>query len=140
MIKIYKYHSEDKRFRAVVNDSTLKGKKREEALNNWVKENGTEVSIKEFLNDDSRDSYHRYDEDYIVYRCFGKPENCIERLVYGEIEWDNDLSYWNAKNHNPEDLIESRTDWDAMKSYADGLYYFIESLKSEIAEGKIILA
>lgn len=140
MIKIYKYHSEDKGFRDVVNDDTLKGKKREETLDNWVKENGTEVSIKEFLNDNSRNSYHRYGEDYIVYRCFGKPENSIERLVYGEIEWDNDLSYWNAKKHNPEDLIESRTDWYAMRDYADGLYYFIESLKNEIAEGKIILA
>lgn len=140
MIKIYKYHSKDKRFRDVVNDSTLKGKKREEALDNWVKENGTEVSIKEFLNDYRRNSYHRYDEDYIVYRCFGQPENCIERLAYGEIEWDNDLSYCNARNHSPEDLIESRTDWDAMRDYADGLADFISALKSEIAEGKIILA
>lgn len=142
MIKIYKYHSEDKRFRDVVYDNTLKGKKREEAIVNWVKENGTEVSIKEFLNDNSRSGYgyHRYGEDYIVYRCFGNPENSIERLVYGEIEWDDDLGYWNARKHHPEDLIESRTDWDAMRNYADGLYYFIESLKSEIADGKIILA
>ena len=37
-------------------------------------------------------------------------------------------------------IYKYHTDWDDMKSYADGLYYFIESLKSEIAEGKIILA
>lgn len=136
MIKIYKYNPEDKRFRDVVNNSTLKGKKREEALDNWVKENGAEVSIKDYLNDYNRNSWRK---DY-AYRCFGKAENCIERLVYAELEYDNDLSYCWVREASPEDLIESRTDWDAMKSYADGLAYFIESLKSEIADGKIILA
>lgn len=136
MIKIYKYHIEDKGFRDVVNDNTLKGKKRTEALDNWVKENGTEVSIKDYFNDYNRNSWRK---DY-AYRCFGKAENCIERLVYAELEYDNDLSYCCVREASPEDLIESRTDWDAMKSYADGLSYFIDSLKSEIAEGKIILA
>lgn len=137
MIKIYKYDYNDKGFRAVVNDSTLKGKKREEALNNWIKTNGTEVSINDYFNDYHRDSF--YDKGY-SYHCDGKPENCIERLAYAELEYDSDLSYCTVREHSPEDLIESRTDWDAMKSYADGLAYFIESLKSEIADGKIILA
>ena len=136
MIKIYKYNPEDKRFREVVNDSTLKGKKREEALDNWVKENGTEVSIKDYFNDYRRNSWRK---DY-AYRCFGEAENSIERLVYAELEYDSDLSYCWVREASPEDLIESRTDWDAMKSYADGLADFISSLKSEIAEGKIILA
>lgn len=136
MIKIYKYNPEDKRFRDVVNNSTLKGKKREEALDNWVKENGAEVSIKDYLNDYNRNSWRK---DY-AYRCFGKAENCIERLAYAEIEYDGDLSYCTVRENSPEDLIESRTSWDEMKNYADGLAYFIESLKSEIADGKIILA
>ena len=136
MIKIYKYNPEDKRFRDVVNDNTLKGKKREEALDNWAKENGAEVSIKDYFNDYNRNSWRK---DY-AYRCFGKAENCIERLAYAEIEYDGDLSYCSVRENSPEDLIESRTDWDAMKSYADGLAYFIDSLKSEIADGKIILA
>jgi hypothetical protein len=136
MIKIYKYDPNDKGFQAVVNDNTLKGKKRTEALDNWVKENGTEVSIKDYFNDCYRNSWRK---DY-AYRCFGKAENCIERLAWSEIDSDGDLSYCSTKENFPEDLIESRTDWDEMKNYADGLYYFIESLKSEIAEGKIILA
>lgn len=136
MIKIYKYDHNDKGFQAVVNDNTLKGKKREEALDNWVKENGTEVSIKDYFNDYYRNSWRK---DY-AYRCFGKAENCIERLAWSEIDIDGDLSYCSTKENFPEDLIESRTDWNEMKNYADGLYYFIESLKSEIAEGKIILA
>lgn len=137
MIKIYKYDYNDKGFRAVVNDNTLKGKKREEALDNWIKANGTEVTIKDYFNDHNRDSF--YDKEY-SYHCDGKPNNCIERLAYAEIEYDGDLSYCTVREHSPEDLIESRTDWDEMRNYADGLAYFIDNLKSEIAEGKIILA
>jgi hypothetical protein len=136
MIKIYKYNHQDERFITVVNDNTLKGKERNEAIDNWVKENGTEVSLKDYFSDCDRNNWRK---DY-AYRSFGKAENCIERLAWGEIEYDDDLSYCTMKNLCPEDLIESRTKWDEMKSYADGLYYFIVSLKNEITEGKIILA
>lgn len=133
MIKIYKYDTQDTAYQAVVNDPTLKGKKRDEAIAEWIRTNGKKVSIKDYFNDYSRS---RWNKDY-SYRCEGEPENCVERLAYGEIEHDNDLSYCNTKENFPEDLIESRTDWDEMKSYADGLAYFIDSLKSEIANGTI---
>jgi hypothetical protein len=133
MIKIYKYDHNDKGFRAVVNDNTLKGKKRTESLNDWIKANGTEVSINDYFNDHKRDSFYT---EY-SYHCDGKPDNCIERLAYAELEYDNDLSYCTVREHSPEDLIESRTSWDEMKSYANGLAYFIGSLKSEIANGTI---
>lgn len=134
MIKIYKYDYNDEGFRAVVNDNTLKGKKRTEALNDWIKTNGTEVSINDYFNDHRR--YGFYNNTY-SYHCEGKPENCIERLAYAELEYDNDLSYCWVREASPEDLIESRTGWDEMKNYADGLAYFIGSLKSEIANGTI---
>lgn len=133
MIKIYKYNHNDKGFRAVVNDNTLKGKNREEAIDNWIKDNGTEVTIKDYLSDYWR---HSFRKDY-SYRTLGKPENCIERLAYAEIEYDCDLSYCTVREHSPEDLIESRTSWDEMRNYADGLASFINSLKSEIANGTI---
>jgi hypothetical protein len=133
MIKIYKYDHNDKGFRAVVNDNTLKGKKRTESLNDWIKANGTEVSINDYFNDHKRDSFYT---EY-SYHCDGKPDNCIERLAYAELEYDNDLSYCTVREHSPEDLIESRTSWDEMRNYADGLAYFIGSLKSEIANGTI---
>ena len=134
MIKIYKYDYNDKGFRAVVNDNTLKGKKREEAINDWIKANGTEVTIKDYFNDDKRYSF--YNKEY-SYHYDGKPENCIERLAYDELEYDSDLSYCTVREYSPEDLIESRTSWDEMKNYADGLDSFINSIKSEIANGTI---
>ena len=133
MIKIYKYNNNDKGFRAVVNDNTLKGKNHEEAIDNWIKDNGTEVTIKDYLSDYWR---HSFRKDY-SYRALGKPENCIERLAYAEIEYDCDLSYCTVREHSPEDLIESRTSWDEMRNYANGLASFIDSLKSEIVNGTI---
>lgn len=133
MIKIYKYDHNDKGFRAVVNDSTLKGNKRTEAINNWIKANGIEVTIKDYFNDYNRDSVY----NVYSYHCDGNPENCIERLAYAELEYDGDLSYCSVRKNSPEDLTESRTDWDEMKNHADGLAYFIDSLKSEIADGTI---
>lgn len=136
MIKIYKYNRNDKGFQAVVNDNTLKGKNREEAIDNWIKDNGTEVTIKDYLSDYWRHSFYK-DYSYLV---LGKPENCIERLAYAEIEYDCDLSYCTVREHSQEDLIESRTSWDEMKDYADGLYRFIDSLISDVVIGKIIVS
>ena len=44
------------------------------------------------------------------------------------------------KERNSEDLIESRTSWEELKSYADEMYYFIDEIKSEIANGTIIIS
>ncbi len=75
-------------------------------------------------------------KDY-CYACYGKAENSIERFVNAEINGDGCINYWNVKNDCPEDLIESRTSWNEMKDYADGLYWFIDSLISDIVIDKI---
>ena len=98
--------------------------------------NGAEVSIKDYFNDENRDNFT---SKQYSYKCFGEPENCIERLAVAEMNYDNELSYCTAKDHSPEDLCEARTDWSDMKNYADGLYYFIWSLKREIAAGTIVI-
>jgi hypothetical protein len=135
MIKIYRYYYNTQEWRNLINDPTLKGAKRDIAINDFIVKNGTEVSIQEYFNDFNRKSFR--DKGY-SYKCFGEAENCIERLVYGEREYDEDLLYCDTRESSPEDLCESRTDWDSMKNYADGMARFIESLKSEIAAGTIV--
>ncbi len=133
MIKIYKYNPSSNWFKDVVNDSTLKGKNRDIAIENAIKEHGTQIPIVEYFKDWNRNSWGK---DY-CYTCYGEAENSIERLANAEINYDEGLTYLIAKNNHPEDLIESRTSWDEMKSYADGLYWFIDSLISDIVTNKI---
>jgi soluble cytochrome b562 len=57
-----------------------------------------------------------------------------------QIDFDENLSYCDISHRSPEDLVESRTDWDDMKAYADGLDAFISALKGEIVNGTIVLA
>lgn len=133
MVKIYKYNPRSIWFKEAVNNGKLKGKKRDIAIANAIKENGVQISIVEYLKDWNRNGWG---EDY-CYACYGEAENSIERLVNAEINYDECLDYWNVKNNSPEDLIESRTSWDEMKSYADGLYRFISSVISDVVTGKI---
>lgn len=136
MIEIYKYNPSSIWFQNVVNDSALKGKKRDIAIENAIKEHGMQISIVEYFNDWDRDSYSN---DY-RYDCYGEAENSIERLVNAEINYDENLAYLSAKNNYPEDLIESRTSWDEMKDYANGLYRFINSVITDVVIGKIIVS
>ena len=136
MIEIYKYNPNSIWFKDVVNDNALKGKKRDIAINNAIKEHGVQISIVEYFKDWNRNGWGKG----YCYACYGEVENSIERLVNAEINYDESLTYLNAKNNNPEDLIESRTSWDGMKDYADGLYWFINSLISDVAIGKIIVS
>jgi len=133
MIQIYRYQHDTQKWHDLIN-SSLTGKERDNSINDFIKENGTEVSIQEYLNDFNRDSFRNKGYSY---KCFGQAENCIERLVYGELEYDEGLSYCKTREHFPEDLCESRTDWEDMKSYADGMASFIDCLKSEVANGTI---
>ncbi len=135
MIKIYKYSITSKEYLDVIQDRSLSGKKRDEAIDAKIKEIGKEVSVREYFSDYSRDSW-RIDYRYAI---FGEPENCIEKLAKSETNFDNDLSYLSTRNNCPEDLIEERTSWDEMKDFASGLANFIESLESEIATGKIVV-
>ncbi len=136
MIKIYKYDPSSNWFKDVVNDSTLKGKKRDIAIENAIKEHGVKISIVEYFKDWKRNSWGK---DY-CYTCYGEAEDSIERLANAEINYDEGLAYLSAKNNHSEDLIESRTSWDEMKNYADGLYRFIDSIISDVATGKIIVS
>lgn len=138
-MEIYKYDHTTKEWDEIRN-SKLKSKEREAAFDNYIKTKGRKVSLQEYFNDSDRNDFSWRCEKSYSYKCFGEAENCFERLAKEEIDWDEGLCYCTTKDRSPEDLIESRTDWDEMKSYADGLYYFIESLKREIAEGKIVLA
>ena len=131
-MEIYKYNLNAKWWRDLVNNvpNTSKNKK---VYENCIRENAQKVSLQEYFGDTNRnDIFKKYS-----YMCFGEAKNCLERLANGEINYDNDLSYCSAKERFPEDLREDRTDWDEMKSYADGLYYFIEDLKSAIASGEV---
>lgn len=135
MIKIYKYNRDDSEYKRVINDPSLKGKKRDDAIDRIIQTIGNEVTIREYFKDHYRNSFFR--NDSVTYACFGEPEGCIEKLAYSEIQYDSGLSYCKAKKRHPEDLIEERTSWDELKDYADGMYYFIDSLKEEIADGEI---
>ena len=136
MIEIFKYNPSSAWFKDVVNDSALKGKKRDIAIENAIKEHGVQISIVEYFKDLKRNSWGK---DY-CYACYGEAEDSIERLVNAEINYDESLTYLSAKNNHPEDLIESRTSWDEMKDYADGLYWFINSVISDVVTGKIIVS
>ena len=119
-----------------IRNSGLEGKERKTAFDDYIKRTGQLVTVQEYFNDNDRLRGHYTN---IHYQCFGECKNFIDKLVYGEIEYDSQLYYITARNNHPEDLIESRTGWEEMKSYADDLADFIESLKDDIASGLITI-
>lgn len=133
-MEIYKYYNNTKEWNEIVN-SKLGDKERNIAFDNYIKKHGTKVSLKEYFNDHDRNRCWK-GLGYF-YEFFGEAENCIERLAKSEVNYDSDLEYCSVVKNFPEDLCESRTDWDEMKGYADGLESFISQLKSEIASGEI---
>ena len=134
-MEIYKYRNNTTEWEEIRN-SELEGKEREAAFDDYIKRTGQLVTVQEYFKDNDR--LHGYYTN-IHYQCFGECKNFIDKLVYGEIEYDSQLYYITARNNHPEDLIESRTDWEEMKSYADDLADFIENLKNDIANGLIII-
>ena len=134
-MEIYKYGNNTTEWEEIRN-SELEGKEREAAFDDYIKRTGQLITAQEYFNDGERlRGYYTK----IHYKCFGECKNFIDKLVYGEIEYDSQLYYITARNNHPEDLIESRTDWEEMKSYADDLADFIENLKDDIANGLIII-
>lgn len=59
----------------------------------------------------------------------GTPESIVEELVNWKLGFSK-IDYSSIRKNFPEDLIESRTDWDTMKQYADDLDDFIDKLYS----------
>ena len=137
MIKIYKYpknvHNTEE-WENVLN-SNISYKEKEKLFNEISIKYGKEVTIQEYFSDYSRSSWIK-DYNYIM---VGEPSNVIEKLVSSEIG-DYLLNYCYMKDRSSEDLIESRTSWDELASYADEMYYFIDEIKSEIANGTIIIS
>ena len=137
MIKIYKYckniHNTEE-WKNVVNNN-ISYKEREKLFNEISIKYGKEVTIQEYFSDYNRLSWIK-DYNYIM---VGEPNNVIEKLVSSEIG-DYLLTYCNMRERSPEDLIESRTSWEELESYADEMYYFIDEIKSEIANGTIIIS
>lgn len=134
-IEIYKYTVDTDEWNTICN-SKLQVKERNQAFNEYISKNGTKVTIQEYFKD-----YRRNDCYYtkIYYKCFGVPTNAIEQIVFAETDYLDNLSYISTKENHSGDLIESRTDWESMKNYADGLYYYLQDLINDIADGKIIV-
>lgn len=58
----------------------------------------------------------------------GEPNSIADELVKLKLGENDECRYPWAVEHHPEDLSESRTDWEEMKDYADEMYYFIHRL------------
>ena len=133
-MKIYKYNPNCKEWEDVRN-SKLVGIKRENAFNECVKNIGVELTLQEYFATYPRESNFTKG---VCYCCIGEPTNILERLAYSEIEYDGELSYIHRSKASPEDFVESRISYEDMIDYADGLAYFIDSLKDEIGSGNLI--
>ena len=134
MFEIYKYNPNCQEWENIRN-SKLVGIEREKAFDECAKKIGTKLTLQEYFSIPFRES------DFtkgICYKCIGKPTNLLERLAFSEMDYDSNLSYINMSKSFPEDFIESRTSYEDMIDYADGLKDFIEELKDEIATGRIV--
>lgn len=147
-MEILKYrNSLGPKLREVLNNhGDLDGIKRQELVDEFIRANGEKITAQEYFNHDDRNSHSYWDAahqkfvdpEYSFY-TFGEPKNCMERLIKEEIDGgDDDLSYIWLSEDNHEDLCESRTDWESLKGYTDGLYAFIKQVKREFEEGKLI--
>lgn len=56
----------------------------------------------------------------------GNAKDIWELMVLMMLNWENDTGFIHSYEMTPEDLVEDRTDYDEMKSYAIGLARFIE--------------
>ena len=132
-MKIYKYNPNCKEWEDVRN-SKLVGIKRENAFDECIKNIGVELTLQEYFATYPRKS------DFtkgVCYSCIGEPTNILERLAYSELEYDDELSYIHKSKSSPEDFIESRTSYEDMINYADGLTRFINEIKDEIGNGNL---
>lgn len=133
-MEIYKYNPNCQEWENIRN-SKLEGIERDNAFKECAKKIGTKLTLQEYFSIPFRES------DWskgVCYICVGKPTNLLERLAFSEMDYDSNLSYINMSQSFPEDFIESRTSYEDMIDYADGLKYFIEELKDEIANGRIV--
>lgn len=135
-MKIYRYSIETEEFNKIRN-SSLTGQKREDTFDEYIERTGTEISIQDYFNLNKSDRTNRRRKSNIKYTTIGKPENILDELAFSEHNYSSKLYYSNAVYDDPEDLVESRTDYDTLKSYADELVCFIDDLKDAIAAGHL---
>lgn len=84
------------------------------------------MTATEFWENEPNSDFERYHSNY-WYFVVGKPESIIDELVNLKLGESNVHYPWICR-HSPEDLIESRTDWEQLRELADEMYYFIERL------------
>lgn len=98
---------------------------------NYIKNRGKVVSAYKFMKE------KLYDSKDVRYVINGYPETALDFLVY-YLHSDSTISYIYQRQHWSEDLVESRTDWDSMKGYADDMADVIENVLDKILQGKVM--
>lgn len=107
------------------NETKLNKKKWDLLLNQSFSMTAKEFWINEWEN------YFKSQGNDFWFFVVGEPESIIDELINLKIG-DSYVSYPWVYEHSPEDLIESRTDWDMLKKHADNMYYFIDNLYNYI--------
>lgn len=137
-MEIYLYNCNDKELKKI-RDLKVKSKEREKLVQEYIVRTGTRLTPQQYFSDNGWNRRNQW-RNGKAYHVVGEPQNIIERLIYSEVEYDSQLYYVNARYDHPEDLVESRTDWEEMKSYADELASFIDDVKQAIGNGTIVLS
>ena len=127
-MKIIIYDPNTKEFSEFINSFNSIGRKRDKAIDAYIADNGKEISAVEFV----RDSYlYTGWCRKLNYKFIGEPCSPLEKMVKFVY---SGVSYIYMKENFPEDLIESRTDWDDMVTYADEMASFIEEIMEDLAK------
>ena len=127
-MKIIIYDPNTKEFSEFINSLECKGKKRDEAVEAYIADNGKEISAAKFVNNS-----HIYTSwsSKLRYMFIGEPCGPLEKMVKFAY---SGTSYINMKESFPEDFTESRTDWDDMVNYADEMASFIKEIMEDLAK------
>lgn len=126
-MKIIIYNPNTKEWNAFINSLVSEGAKRDKDIEDRIIEIGEEISASEFVkNSHLYTSWSRK----LYYEFIGEPSNPLEKMIKFVYSGSN---YINMKRSFPEDLTESRTDWDDMVNYADEMASFIENIMEDVA-------
>ena len=107
------YHSSSK--------SKLNKQKWQSLLNKCQSMTAKEFWLNEWV------SYSESDIPTYWFFVEGASESIVDELIRLKLGETSVYYPWIC-DHSPEDLIESRMDWDSLKSHADDMCYFIENL------------
>lgn len=131
-MKIYTYKTDTKEFHDVVNAKYQNYTKKDEAINQYILDNGDEVDVIEFAK-----HAYRYMPSWSGDRgleFFGQPKTVIEKLVYFIYR---ETAYPSLYRDFPEDFCEGRTDFSDMQGYCEQMSSFLEEiLEDAVAEAE----